>query len=205
MKRVFVAITTISALCSSGAYSADYSEGVYIGVGVSQTSAKVDLGSNDLGITDKKTYRNQAIDLRIGKSFNENFAIEGRVGTGLSKGKSNFSVTVQGVDVGVNTTAKLSNYYGIYAVGKYPVGDFTPYVILGASSVGYKLDATASANGLSYSASDKSTDSSASFGVGVDYSINKSTSAGIEYTRLISKSDLKIDALSLSGKFKFSE
>jgi outer membrane autotransporter protein len=201
LNKVFVALTMIGTL--GVAHAASVSDGYYVGVGLSQATANFDLGLQEYGVNDNKTYTVQRIDLQFGKSFNDFFALEARLGSAISSDNNDFNTNYQGNNIAVQSKGKLNESYGVYAIGKFPVGNITPYAMFGFTNINYTVDYSASANGMTNSQSDASSKSGISYGVGADYALNNAISIGAEFARLLDKSASKVDAFSLSLKYGF--
>lgn len=170
MKYKFAAIAMGFALATSA-----HAEGLYAGASYAQ--AKVDMS----GFGDVKP---SVLFAKIGTEINKNFAIEGRIGTGVSDD----TVSVMGAPVKV----EVDQYYGIYAKGILPVGDSVSiYGLIGETHA--KI--TASALGTSVSDSQNS----GSYGVGLDFAVAKDVSLNLEWARLFKDTD----ALSVGVTFKF--
>lgn len=154
-------------------------EGMYVGVNVSQTEYKEE------GIPSAKP---SAISFKVGNQFNKNFALEARLGTGLSDDR----ITV----FGVPATVEVDNFYGVYAKGILPVSN----MISAYGLVGYTHgEITARAAGMSVTGSD----SDFSYGLGVDFAITQNMSLNIEWARLFEGAGYKVNALSFGVGYKF--
>lgn len=153
--------------------------GLYAGVGVAQVQYKED-GFQSLEPT--------AITFRVGSQLNPNFAVEARLGTGLSDGSGTFS--------GIPISAEIDNFYGVYAKGIIPVTSwFAPYAMVGYTHA----KVTARAGGFSASNSD----SDFSYGIGADFPVSKNIAINLEYARLFAGDGYNADAISLGVAYKF--
>ena len=114
----------------------------------------------------------------VGTRFNENFSGEIRLGIGISD-DNNLD------DDGFNL--KLKNYFGVYAKAGAQISEIIyPYVVAGYTRG--KMEASALGDSESASEGD------VSFGVGVDFSISKTTKLNLEYMNYLDK-----DGVELSG------
>lgn len=179
MKKVFCKMLVVALTLStfSLAYAQD---GLYVGANISQINYKED------GIS---TIKPIALSLKLGNQFTKNFALEARIGTGISDD----SLDVFGTSVKV----EVDSFYGIYGKGILPLNDnFSVYGLAGYT----KGELTASAPGVgSFSESD----SDFSFGVGCDYFFAENVAFNFEYARLFSGSDYTVNAPSMGITLKF--
>lgn len=114
----------------------------------------------------------------VGTRFNENFSGEIRLGIGISD-DNNLG------DVGLNF--KLKNYFGVYAKAGAQISEIIyPYVVAGYTRG--KMEVSVLGDSESGSEGDFS------FGVGVDFSISKTTKLNLEYMNYLDK-----DGTELSG------
>ena len=115
------------------------------------------------------------LGIRGGKDFNDNFAIEGRVGFGIAD--DDFDIIVGNqvftLDAGIN------HYFSVYGKGTIPVNEqFGVYGLLGYSHGKIEV----SAPGI---ASVSDTDSGLSYGIGAEFSFTPTTRLSVEWLRLI--------------------
>lgn len=126
------------------------------------------------------------ITVRGGYFFTDNFAVETRLGTGLSDD------SVSGLPVDL----ELDQLFGVYAVGHLPVNNaFSFYGLLGFSYA----EATVSAPGFSVSADDDGF----SYGVGVQVNFTPQVSGQLEYVSYLDKSDYDLNAASIGLSYNF--
>lgn len=128
-----------------------------------------------------------ALSFRFGKEFTRNFAIEGRLGTGVSDD----TIRISGVDVAV----EVDNFYGVYARGIIPLNRVSLYGLVGYTHGEIK----ASAGGVAASADD----GDFSYGVGADIAVWKGGAINVEYGRLFSGTGYEVNALSAGVRFNF--
>ena len=181
MKPFVIAAVAVSAFALSPAQAQQSQSAagtMYFGVSLSQASYEE---------SGRGTAKPVVIGLSLGKVVNENFALEGRFGTGLTDD----SVGGGGPqDVGVDF------FLGGYAKGILPL---TPrFRLYGIAGVTYG-DLSAGSGSLRFSDSD----ADFSYGVGLDYAIGATTSITAEWARLFNSSDYKLDALSVGLNFRF--
>ena len=151
----------------------------YVGASISRVNVDVS------GLSNAKP---SAISLKLGSQSHPNFAVEARLGAGLSDD------SINGGDL------KLNNYYGLYAKGILPVtNEFAAYALGGYTRGKVTLSTPTG------SASD--TDGDLSYGLGVDFSLSKNTALNLEWARLfkgsVSSRDYKVDALSFGVNYRF--
>ncbi|PKG58403.1 hypothetical protein CXF82_04730 [Shewanella sp. GutDb-MelDb] len=140
--------------------------------------ANAGSGQQSNQLMDKATTTNVG-SIKAGYDFNDYFGAEVRYG-------------------GVNSSSsdiELNSFTSVYAKAQLPVSEsFTVYGLAGATSAnlpGMILD-------------DKnSSESSASFGAGVRYSITDSLGVSLEATRISSHDAYKLDAVMLGVDYKF--
>jgi hypothetical protein len=132
------------------------------------------------------TAKPTALGVKIGKVVNENLALEGRLGTGISDDD------VSGGPVDVSPDLLL----GAYAKGILPL---SPRIgVYGLVGVTYG-DLSSGPGGLRFSNSD----ADFSYGFGADFLIGASTSLNIEWARLFQVSGYKLDALTFGVNLRF--
>lgn len=129
------------------------------------------------------------IAFRGGEDFNENFALEARVGIGIADDDRDFFIDdmVFPVDVGIKT------YLSVYGKGALPVNDeLSFYGVLGYSYG--KVEVSAPGAG--------SSDGGVSYGFGGEYRFTRDTRMSLEWIRLIEGSldgnDYEIDGIGVS-------
>ncbi|MBS0394073.1 MAG: porin family protein [Proteobacteria bacterium] len=161
MNKWFATMTVALALLGGATAEAQsrnsqpfYGSGLYIGGSIGELIYRED-GLDTMSPT--------IIEGRIGQEFNPYFAIEGRLGTGISRDESG----------GNSTSVQLM--YGAYAKGILPVSPmFSVYGIAGVAGTQ-----------LHHNYPDFSTtDTGLSFGVGGELRINRAASATLEWARL---------------------
>jgi opacity protein-like surface antigen len=122
-------------------------------------------------------------------NLNANFSGEIRVGVGVGDD----SVDVLGTEVDV----ELDKMFGVYLRGGIPVSEVVcPYAIIGYTNG----EVTASAAGFG-SASESESD--VSFGVGVDFAVNKEITINAEYINYFDKDGAEIGGFALGIVTKF--
>lgn len=154
-------LVALSVLCfSTGSYAID----PYVGLSYGFWEYK------EKGLSDTSL---DTVYLRVGASFNKYFSGELRYGDGV-KGDSLTSKE------GIPFDMDLTEYYGAYVRGGYPLTDsLFPYLIVGYSSTEIK----ASAMGMDFYASE----STRSIGLGLDYAFTKTCKLNIEYTDYVNE------------------
>lgn len=149
------------------------------------------------GLLTRTTYSEDGIDetsptaigFNVGAKINQNFAVEGRVSTGLSDD----STQVLGV---IPADAKVKSLFGLYGKGILPLSD--------AASVYGLLGYTRAKLGIEGSGFDDSgSESDVSYGVGAEFALTNTTSLAIEWAQLVKKDDAKLTGLTLGVAFKF--
>jgi opacity protein-like surface antigen len=126
--------------------------------------------------------------LRIGNQFNRYFAVEARLGAGIS----NSTISAHGTPL----TLTVDHLYGIYAKGIIPVTSwFAPYGMVGATHA--SLTTSTGVFKSSVAGGD------ISYGLGADFAVSRKISLNLEAARLSSGRGSKVDAVSLDIAYKF--
>ncbi|PIT77015.1 porin family protein [Limnohabitans sp. G3-2] len=174
------AITAAIALASVAAQAQIYGE-----VGYTTTRAKI-TGDGEVGKASPSALRGF-----LGYELNPNLAVEGMAAFGMS------DATVK-VD-GVATEAKLEidNAVGLYLKPKVKLNDDVEMF----GRVGFaRVKGTLSVPGLG---SETYRDSGFSYGAGLSYAINPSTSLNADYMHYFSKDGIKVNGFTVGVGFKF--
>jgi opacity protein-like surface antigen len=132
----------------------------------------------------------------VGFNLHENLAVEGMLGFGIRKDNSN--TTFSGVPV--NIESELRHMVGIYAKPKVMLGDAVELF----GRLGYadtKIRSSASVAG--FSASDSSSGSDWSYGLGANFNIAPRAYVGVDYMRYYNKNDTKLDGVTVSVGYRF--
>jgi len=175
-----LAIATFVACSIAGiapAHAQQSQSGMYAGVNFSAVSYEE---------SSRGTANLTAIGIKLGKEINRNFAIEGRLGTGISD---------DNLGGGVNDVS-LDYYLGAYAKGILPL---SPRIgLYGLAGVTYgKLSASGGNLRLS------SADADFSYGFGMDFGIGATTALNVEWMRMFEGSGYNLDAVSVGLNFRF--
>jgi len=179
--KLVLAVGSATALLASTAAIADIQAGsTYVGGQIAQANYDVS-GAPDFEPT--------VIVARIGHFFVDNFAVEARLGTGLSDDTNRI--------FGTNVSVEIDYVFGVYGVGYLPLGD-TPLSLYGLAGF-TRGKATASALGVSESESD----SDFSFGVGLQANFTPQVTGHVEYMSYLDKSDYDVTALGVGINFHF--
>ncbi|WP_404415622.1 porin family protein [Vreelandella aquamarina] len=174
MKLKYLITAIAATLVSTPVFATDAGEG-YVGGQLSMTTYD-EAGLDDVNPT--------AIIGRLGYFVVDNFAIEGRFGTGIGDDST------LGVDVEIDSIA------GIYGVGHLPLGDVaSAYAVAGFS----RGEASFSAPG--FSNSDDDTDFS--YGVGLQAKFAPTLSGHVEYMSYLDKTDYEFTAIGLGLNYHF--
>lgn len=133
----------------------------------------------------------------FGHNFNDNFAVEGRFGFGLSDGSNSFSFG--GFDF--NGDIAIDSLVSVFAKGSAPMGAAAKvYGLVGFTSGEITATVTEVTTGISASVSDSETD--LSYGFGVEFGSGKTTGT-LEYVQYIDKGAATISSINLGANFKF--
>lgn len=208
MPRLFnlSALFIASALIPFAA-QADDTTGVYVGAGITQLSADLDLTDLDAG-GQSIDLGEQSLDInmitgRLGYRLNKYIAVEGELGFGL--GGDDFDqaipVDVLGTTLNVdsNVSLDIENYYVGFVRGILPISDeFEVFGRLGYGSATGKADVTASVAGFTASGSEEDDISGLAYGLGAQYNFTDKDGIRADYTRL---EDANIISLSYARRF----
>lgn len=181
-KLVSACAASLFAIAAASHASADQlGEGFYVGGGYSAvTYSESGFPDADLG----------ALFIRGGYQINDYLAAEVRLGDGVQDDSVNY--------FGYDVKLKLKDFYGIYLKAGIPTEmGLYPYVIIGDTHMKGEL----SVSGFSGVASSDGSD--VSYGVGVDYWINKNVSAGLEYMNFYDKDGIELSGFTLGLNYKF--
>ncbi len=145
----------------------------------------------DLGFTTVDTgtsFSPLAAQFKIGTYINDNFAVEGRLGAGISEDEKS------GTDV------KIKHLVGAYARGILPVNDKAEvYGLIGVTNVDIDATAGGSTSGTS--------DSGLSLGIGINVKLDRDFALNFEYANLyddeVDGADLKVSSFSLGATMLF--
>ncbi|WP_237673540.1 porin family protein [Vreelandella profundi] len=179
MKKIILisALASTFALANSTAF-AESAGSAYVGALASHYVFDIDGESDDLNPT--------GLTVRGGYFFTDNFAVEGRLGTGLAD--DNIS--------GTNVDVELDQLMGVYVAGFLPVNDvFSFYGLLGFSYA----EATLSNRFASIS----DDDDGFSYGAGVEFDFTQQISGQLEYVSYLSKSEYDLSAASIGLSYNF--
>ena len=151
-------------------------------------------GYDEKGVSE--TFVPTAVILRLGHSFNSNFSVEARLGTGLDDDTQ--FVPELGVD-GINATLELDTIMAAYGVGHMDLAEsISAYGMLGVS----RVSATAAGQGFPASRESDS-ESGFSYGAGVDVDVSDSVALNVEYTQYLNTSDADLGVIAVGAVFEF--
>jgi opacity protein-like surface antigen len=145
--------------------------------------------------SDDVTTNPGAIRGMVGYEFHPYFAVEGMLMGGVSDDSTN--VTVLGVPV--TAKMKVDSSYGVYLKPKYDINQFEVFGRLGWAHTKVRMEA--SAGGIT--ASDTSSGSDFSYGVGANWNINPKMRLGLDYMNYYDKDSNKIDGWTISFGYRF--
>lgn len=139
------------------------------------------------------SYKPAGIVVKVGGSFSDYFAVEGRIASGFASDSS--TEVVGGSPTKID--AGIDYMYGVYAVGTLPIlSRLDIYGVLGYA----RTSATASFPALP----DKKIEvNDFSYGLGVGFKLYEETTIGLEYMSYMSKSGAKASALALGLTQRF--
>lgn len=179
MKKIAIAFAFVSA--AMGAQAQMYGE-----IGYTTATAKQNI--DGLSIQASPT----ALRGIVGYEQNPNLALEGLVAFGLHDA----TIKVNGVS-GPNVKFKINNVVGIYLKPKAQLNEQVELF----GRVGFvSAKGTTSAPGLG---SESNSENSFSYGAGLSYAINPSTSLKVDYMQYLNEDGFKVNGLTFGLGFKF--
>ena len=132
----------------------------------------------------------------VGFNFGENLALEGLLGFGVRKDSS--TTTFAGTPVRVE--GDVRHMFGVYVKPKVMVADSIELF----GRLGYvdtRLRSSASVPG--FSASNSSSGSDVSYGLGANFNVAPRAYVGVDYMRYYKKDDVKLDGVTVSVGYRF--
>jgi opacity protein-like surface antigen len=160
--------TSVALVFGAVSFASTANDDMYFGGGLAVTELSEEGDEVSLNV----------IHARVGKFFNENISLEARAGFGVGDDD------IDGIKV------ELSNYYGVYLRGGFPVNEtLYPYAVLGYTRG--KIKASYGGDSISSSESDTS------FGLGVDIKLNEKAAINLEYLNYIDKDGAVLDGFSI--------
>lgn len=187
MKNQLISITLAGSLCLVTGTGIAANEGEnYFGLQYGYGNYDED------GISE--TYEPTMLIGRFGRFLTANFAIEGRLGTGLDDDTHNLPEFGNR-----DATLEIDSMFGIYATAHLNIAKASSiYGVLGVS----RIEGTASLPEFPGLESTEK-NSSASYGVGADIGIGDRWALNVEYIRYLDKDDFDFDVGSVGASFKF--
>jgi opacity protein-like surface antigen len=172
MKKILTLIVLCVLVSSINASANEGSK--YFGINLSRGEYSEDGISED--------FNPLAIIGKFGYCVHKNFAIEGRLGIGLTDDEKE----VYGYDVSL----ELDSLIGFYGKGILDLNErIQAYGLIGLT----RAEGTVEASG--YSESDD--DTGLSYGIGIDFELSNKIYVGLEYVSYLSKSDFDLAAFSV--------
>lgn len=165
----------IIALGIAAATSAHAQQGLYAGADLSQINYKESSAS----------LKTLAVVGKLGYKINDNVAVEGRLGTGVSSDSFD--------DFGTKVKVETDNLYGVYVKGMLPIADVASVYGL----VGYTHGK------LSNSSMGSTSDGGLSYGAGAEFAITKQIGLNLEWAHLYKGDGYKTRALTLGVSYQF--
>jgi len=191
MREKYIGIIMIlfTGLFGSIATANAASSGTYVGVQYAATSFETDIGNYDVGM----------VVGRFGMSVMQNLSVEARFGTGT--GDDSVSGTVSGFSF--NSTFEIDQIMGLYATGHLPVGNaFKLYGFAGVTQTEFVFSVEVPAfPGLNSTTTES--DTSLSYGAGVDINIGKAMAINLEYATYYVDSEDSIGSMSAGITYSF--
>lgn len=185
--KLSLAFALLSSTLSSSVFAATEGE-QYFGVQYASTTFEIDLFGEE--------WSPDAIVGRFGNYLSDNFALEGRIGTGLGDDTITFAAFGGGT---IDVKIELDSLFGVYGVGHHTINENSSvYALIGLS----RGEATLSATGVIVG-SDSETETDLSYGVGINFGISNAAALNLEYISYMSKNDFDLSAISFGFIRKF--
>lgn len=140
------------------------------------------------GVDYKASADFNTLSFGIGQELNEYFAIEGMFATGLDAGQVKLKALGTSTDFKLN----LNTAFGVYGVGTFPINNTV-------SIYGKAGFMQASFSSISISV----TQSSFSYGAGLNFNIDKTSSINLDYMNYYDKDSTTIDGIGLGYVVNF--
>lgn len=190
-KKIIGLTLVLAAAASVQAQQKGQGSGLYGELAISPI--KLDL---DDGAQSKAGYNLNGLRVILGQKIHPNLSVEGMLGMGL--GDDTKSVVINNITA--KSTVKVNNFMGAYLRAHTLL---TPELeVFGrAGFARMKLSATVAAGNLSEKTS--STDNSFSYGLGMNYNLNKTTYVGLDVTRYNTEGKSKVQGVSLTAGYRF--
>lgn len=182
---VLVAATSVQAQQKSN------SMGLYGELAVSPI--KLDL---DDGAQSKAGYNVNSLRAVVGQKFHPNLSVEGMLGVGL--GDDTKTVVVNNMTA--KATVKVSNFMGAYLRAHT---NLTPELEVFGRAGFARMNMRTTVVAGNMSERTNATDNSFSYGVGLNYNLNKTTYLGLDVTRYNTDGKSKVQGVALTAGYRF--
>jgi opacity protein-like surface antigen len=186
MKKIVMAFAVASTLISTQSFAADTS------------TAGENNGYAQIGITRARTEDSGLVFIHpvatatVGYNFNKNFAGEVMAGTSVSDDTSYYGVA--------RITSSIDSVFGAYLKAKTEI---TPDLSIFARVGVLRANISATGSNGFVSASSSASDTSLSFGAGLEYNFTKTIYGQVDYMSLYNKSGTSSQGPSVSLGFNF--
>ena len=187
MKNKLISITLAASLC------------LVTGTGIAGTEGENYFGLqygyanyDESGVS--KTYKPTAFVARFGRFLTPNFAIEGRLGTGLDDDTHNLSEFGDR-----DVTLEIDSIFGLYGTGHFNITETSS--IYGVLGVGWVKSSANMPDLRRLESTEKN--SSVSYGIGADIGIGSRWALNIEYMQYLDKDDFDVGMASVGASFSF--
>lgn len=191
-KIATVTLLAVTALSAQAQYRGNANTTGYYGeLAVAPLRTDLNDGSNT-----KQAYNNTSLRGIMGYQFTPNFSAEGMVGFGFGDD----SKTQVFNNVTVKNTVKVNNVMGLYVRAKT---NLTPDLeVFGRAGVARASLSDTIMTGALSSKSD-TTDSSFSYGFGMNYNLSKATYIGLDFTRYNTQKNVNATIQGMSASFGY--
>ncbi|MCF6323913.1 MAG: porin family protein [Gammaproteobacteria bacterium] len=194
LKKLLIILLMLAGMINSSAASENQD---YVGIQYSL----VDYENTRLGTP--LTHKPTVLVTRMGRFINHHFAVEARMGVGLSDDK--ITVSIPGYR-NYDTSIKLGveSLFGFYALGNFPVTSrFDIYGLVGYTSIDATVTASVTTSSGSASATASGTESGFSYGMGTRIGINDELSFNFEYINYFDEDELVIESINAGFLFNY--
>ncbi len=189
--KIIVLALVLAATASVQAQQKGQGSGLYGELAISPIKLDIDDGAQS-----KAGYNVNSLRAVLGQKIHPNLSVEGMLGLGL--GDDTKTVVVSNITA--KSTVKVNNFMGAYLRAHTHL---TPELeVFGRAGVArMTMRATVVAGNMSEKT--EFTDNSFSYGLGMNYNLNKTTYVGLDVTRYNTDGKSKVQGVALTAGYRF--
>ena len=182
---VFAAASSVQAQQKSN------SMGMYGELAISPIKLNLDDGAQA-----KAGYNVNGVRAIVGQQFSPNWAVEGMLGLGMDDDTK----TVVVDNISAKATVKMNNFMGVYLrANTHLTPDLEVFGRAGFARMNLRTTVVAG----NMSERTNFTDNSFSYGVGMNYNLNKTTYLGLDWMRYNTDGKSKVEGVALTAGYRF--